>query len=115
MLIGNQVIVVWVIKRFEEKFVLNLQLGSFDFDDFFLLIVDEFKVFYDDISDVLNVINVQYVKIFLRVLRGYEGVEDLKMYNDLMVVVILDVVIMGCLGVMFYCEFQKDEYIKCIL
>lgn len=57
----------------------------------------------------------QYAKIFSRVLRGYEGAEDLKKHNDPMVVVILDAATTGRLGVTFYCELQKDEYIKRIL
>jgi len=67
------------------------------------------------ISDALNATNVQYAKIFSRVLRGYEGAEDLKKHNDPMVVVILDAATTGRLGVTFYCELQKDEYIKRIL
>lgn len=54
-------------------------------------------------------------RIFSRVLRGYEGAEDLKKHNDPMVVVILDAATTGRLGVTFYCELQKDEYIKRIL
>lgn len=114
-LTGNQAIVVWAIKRPEEKPVLNPQSGSFDFDDFFSPIADESKALHDDISDALNVTNVQYAKIFSRVLRGYEGAEDLKKHNDPMVVVILDAATTGRLGVTFYCELQKDEYIKRIL
>lgn len=112
---GNQAIVVWAIKRPEEKPVLNPQSGSFDFDDSFSSIADESKALYDDISDALNATNVQYAKIFSRVLRGYEGAEDLKKHNDPMVVVILDAATTGRLGVTFYCELQKDEYIKRIL
>lgn len=59
--------------------------------------------------------DIQYAKIFSRVLRGYEGAEDLKKHNDPMVVVILDAATTGRLGVTFYCELQKDEYIKRIL
>ena len=114
-LTGNQAIVVWAIKRPEEKPVLNPQSGSFDFDDFFSPIADESKALHDDISDALNATNVQYAKIFSRVLRGYEGAEDLKKHNDPMVVVILDAATTGRLGVTFYCELQKDEYIKRIL
>lgn len=112
---GNQAIVVWAIKRPEEKPVLNPQSGSFDFDDSFSSIADESKALHDDISDALNATNVQYAKIFSRVLRGYEGAEDLKKHNDPMVVVILDAATTGRLGVTFYCELQKDEYIKRIL
>lgn len=112
---GNQAIVVWAIKRPEEKPVLNPQSGSFDFDDFLSPIADESKALHDDISDALNATNVQYAKIFSRVLRGYEGAEDLKTHNDPMVVVILDAATTGRLGVTFYCELQKDEYIKRIL
>lgn len=114
-LTGNQAIVVWAIKRPEEKPVLNPQSGSFDFDDSFSSIADESKALHDDISDALNATNVQYAKIFSRVLRGYEGAEDLKKHNDPMVVVILDAATTGRLGVTFYCELQKDEYIKRIL
>lgn len=114
-LTGNQAIVVWAIKRPEEKPVLNPQSGSFDFDDFLSPIADESKALHDDISDALNATNVQYAKIFSRVLRGYEGAEDLKTHNDPMVVVILDAATTGRLGVTFYCELQKDEYIKRIL
>lgn len=114
-LTGNQAIVVWAIKRPEEKPVLNPQSGSFDFDDFLSPIADESKALHDDISDALNATNVQYAKIFSRVLRGYEGAEDLKKHNDPMVVVILDAATTGRLGVTFYCELQKDEYIKRIL
>lgn len=114
-LTGNQAIVVWAIKRPEEKPVLNPQSGSFDFDDFFSPIADESKALHDDISDALNATNVQYAKIFSRVLRGYEGAEDLKKHNDPMAVVILDAATTGRLGVTFYCELQKDEYIKRIL
>lgn len=110
-LTGNQAIVVWAIKRPEEKPVLNPQSGSFDFDDSFSSIADESKALHDDISDALNATNVQYAKIFSRVLRGYEGAEDLKKHNDPMVVVILDAATTGRLGVTFYCELQKDEYI----
>lgn len=110
-LTGNQAIVVWAIKRPEEKPVLNPQSGSFDFDDFLSPIADESKALHDDISDALNATNVQYAKIFSRVLRGYEGAEDLKKHNDPMVVVILDAATTGRLGVTFYCELQKDEYI----
>lgn len=85
------------------------------FDDFFSPIADESKALHDDISDALNATNVQYAKIFSRVLRGYEGAEDLKKHNDPMVVVILDAATTGRLGVTFYCELQKDEYIKRIL
>lgn len=112
---GNQAIVVWAIKRPEEKPVLNPQSGFFDFDDFLSPIADESKALHDDISDALNATNVQYAKIFSRVLRGYEGAEDLKKHNDPMVVVILDAATTGRLGVTFYCELQKDEYIKRIL
>lgn len=98
-----------------EKPVLNPQSGSFDFDDSFSSIADESKALHDDISDALNATNVQYAKIFSRVLRGYEGAEDLKKHNDPMVVVILDAATTGRLGVTFYCELQKDEYIKRIL
>ena len=115
ILTGNQAIVVWAIKRPEEKPVLNPQSGSFDFDDSFSSIADESKALHDDISDALNATNVQYAKIFSRVLRGYEGAEDLKKHNDPMVVVILDAATTGRLGVTFYCELQKDEYIKRIL
>lgn len=115
ILTGNQAIVVWTIKRPEEKPVLNPQSGSFDFDDSFSSIADESKALHDDISDALNATNVQYAKIFSRVLRGYEGAEDLKKHNDPMVVVILDAATTGRLGVTFYCELQKDEYIKRIL
>lgn len=94
---------------------MNPQSGSFDFDDFFSPIADESKALHDDISDALNATNVQYAKIFSRVLRGYEGAEDLKKHNDPMVVVILDAATTGRLGVTFYCELQKDEYIKRIL
>lgn len=90
---------------------MNPQSGSFDFDDFFSPIADESKALHDDISDALNATNVQYAKIFSRVLRGYEGAEDLKKHNDPMVVVILDAATTGRLGVTFYCELQKDEYI----
>lgn len=62
-----------------------------------------------------DVADNQYAKIFSRVLRGYEGAEDLKKHNDPMVVVILDAATTGRLGVTFYCELQKDEYIKRIL
>ena len=85
------------------------------FDDFLSPIADESKALHDDISDALNETNVQYAKIFSRVLRGYEGAEDLKTHNDPMVVVILDAATTGRLGVTFYCELQKDEYIKRIL
>lgn len=105
-LTGNQAIVVWAIKRPEEKPVLNPQSGSFDFDDFFSPIADESKALHDDISDALNATNVQYAKIFSRVLRGYEGAEDLKKHNDPMVVVILDAATTGRLGVTFYCELK---------
>ncbi len=81
----------------------------------FLSKIDESKALHDDISDALNATNVQYAKIFSRVLRGYEGAEDLKKHNDPMVVVILDAATTGRLGVTFYCELQKDEYIKRIL
>lgn len=94
---------------------MNPQSGSFDFDDSFSSIADESKALHDDISDALNATNVQYAKIFSRVLRGYEGAEDLKKHNDPMVVVILDAATTGRLGVTFYCELQKDEYIKRIL
>lgn len=94
---------------------MNPQSGSFDFDDFLSPIADESKALHDDISDALNATNVQYAKIFSRVLRGYEGAEDLKTHNDPMVVVILDAATTGRLGVTFYCELQKDEYIKRIL
>lgn len=104
-----------LLKRPEEKPVLNPQSGSFDFDDSFSSIADESKALHDDISDALNATNVQYAKIFSRVLRGYEGAEDLKKHNDPMVVVILDAATTGRLGVTFYCELQKDEYIKRIL
>lgn len=60
---GNQAIVVWAIKRPEEKPVLNPQSGSFDFDDSFSSIADESKALHDDISDALNATNVQYAKI----------------------------------------------------
>lgn len=47
---GNQAIVVWAIKRPEEKPVLNPQSGFFDFDDFLSPIADESKALHDDIS-----------------------------------------------------------------
>lgn len=56
-LTGNQAIVVWAIKRPEEKPVLNPQSGSFDFDDSFSSIADESKALHDDISDALNATN----------------------------------------------------------
>lgn len=117
----------WVLERTKRDHALRVNIDRLaeqsgklsaallKADDFFSPIADESKALHDDISDALNATNVQYAKIFSRVLRGYEGAEDLKKHNDPMVVVILDAATTGRLGVTFYCELQKDEYIKRIL
>lgn len=87
-------------------------------EDFGVFLLNE--EYYNDKYGVVReaempLLLMQYAKIFSRVLRGYEGAEDLKKHNDPMVVVILDAATTGRLGVTFYCELQKDEYIKRIL
>lgn len=53
-------------------------------------------------------------QLTLQIMENYPG-KDLLSSNIPMVVVILDAATTGRLGVTFYCELQKDEYIKRIL
>lgn len=106
----NQVIVIWAVDdNTEEK--INPRGSSFDvFCD-----MDSYNSETDILNQVSAEIEINYAQKVINALKGYESAEKLKQHDKKIIISIFDAATTGRMGVTFYQEFPRNEYLENII
>lgn len=103
----TQVIVIWAVDSDTNEEILPFNNSYELWDD-----LPSEKTNKEILNEVSSQVNQNYAKLVTKALRGISSADKIKQHFKKIVVAIFDAATTGRMGITFYQEFSRDEYLE---